>query len=256
MKVDTTAITFICFGTFASMPNNYFQFKQFTIQQENCTMKVCTDVCLFGAYAANEIKDKPISRILDIGTGTGLLALMIAQKNHAHIDAIEIDTSAYEQARHNISLSTWNAKISVMNACINNFVSADQYDMIISNPPFYEGDLKSDKNNKNAAKHDSTLTLKELLQAVKKHLSATGLFTVLLPYHRLDYFIDEARKINLHLTKKMVVKQRTGSNYFRGILFFSNTASIAYSEEIAVKNQLGLYTEKFTELLKDYYLYL
>ena len=119
------------------MSNNYFQFKQFTIHQDKCAMKVCTDACLFGAFVANEIQDKTINHILDIGAGTGLLSLMLAQKSNAAIDAVEIDKSTYEQAEENISQSSWKEKITVYNSGIADFYSNYKYDLIISNPPFF-----------------------------------------------------------------------------------------------------------------------
>ena len=238
------------------MPNNYFQFNHFTVQQENCAMKVCTDACLFGAYVADEIKDKSLFNILDIGTGTGLLSLMLVQKTTAQMDAVEIDTAAYQQANKNFQQSSWKERLSIFNIDITQFDSNKKYDCIISNPPFFEGDLKSSHSNKNAAKHDTALTLLQLLQVVVKHLQKDGFFAVLLPHHRVNYCIDEAAKLNLYLNKKILAKQTAKHDYFRGMLFFEKQQGAYSSEEIIIKNANGDYTGVFTLLLKDYYLYL
>lgn len=240
------------------MPNNYFQFKQFTVQQENCAMKVCTDACLFGAYVADTILNEnlPIKNCLDIGTGTGLLSLMLAQKTTAQMDTVEIDTAAYQQADKNFQQSSWKERISIFNIDITQFDSNKKYDCIISNPPFFEGDLKSSHRNKNAAKHDTALTLQQLLQAVVMHLQEDGFFAVLLPSQRISYCIDEAAKLNFYLSKKILVKQTAKHVYFRGMLFFEKQQGAYSSEDIIIKNTNGDYTDAFTLLLQDYYLYL
>jgi tRNA1Val (adenine37-N6)-methyltransferase len=238
------------------LPNNYFQFKQFTIHQDKCAMKVCTDACLFGAFVANEIQHKTINHMLDIGAGTGLLSLMLAQKTSAAIDAVEIETGAYEQAGENIAQSQWKEKISIHHSEITNFNPGYQYDCIISNPPFFEDDLPAADKKKNAAKHDATLTLQELLSNTNRLLNAAGFFAVLLPYHRIEYFIQESLKMNFHLTNKLLVNQTPAHNFFRGILIFSRKESNIITAEISIKNAAGNYTGEFINLLKDYYLYL
>lgn len=221
-------------------------------------MKVCTDACLFGAYTASLIAEGKLTanNILDIGTGTGLLSLMLAQKTAATIDAVEIDKAAYYQARENFEESSWKERLNIFHSDILQFNSTKKYDCIISNPPFFEKDLKSDDDKKNTAKHDSTLTLQQLLEVVVKHLQEDGFFAVLLPYHRINYFIDEASKMNLHLTKKVLVKQTPLHACFRGILFFSRHPISSAKEEISIRDKMGDYTGKFISLLQDYYLYL
>lgn len=238
------------------MPNNYFQFKQFTIHQELCAMKVCTDACLFGAWAADSLQNKAINSILDIGAGTGLLSLLLAQRTTAAIDAVEIDTGAFLQATENFLQSPWKERLHITNTDISTFTVEKRYDCIISNPPFFEDDLKSPQQNKNAAKHDTTLTLPVLLQQVKLLLKEDGCFIVLLPYHRVDYFINEALQHNLFCVEKVLVKQTPNHNYFRGMLLFSTNKTEAAIKKITVKDNTGNYTPEFTTLLKDYYLYL
>lgn len=238
------------------MPNSFFQFKQFTIHQERCAMKVTTDACLFGAIVANEIKGINNSSILDIGSGTGLLSLMIAQQNNATIDAIEIDEAAYLQAKENFTASPSIEKLNAVHIDALHFIPNKKYDVIISNPPFFENDLRSDNEKKNAAKHDTTLTLDNLLSIANEHLTTNGIFAVLLPYHRVEGFIEAAITAGLHLTKKILAKQTPTHNYFRGILFFSRNKMEVQQETIIIKDEQNNYTPAFTELLKEYYLHL
>lgn len=220
-------------------------------------MKVCTDACLFGAWVANEFAaNNKVKFCLDIGAGTGLLSLMLAQKTTASIDAVEIDTAAFEQAKENSCQSPWGEKISIVNTDISTFETNKKYECIISNPPFFEGDLKSSSSNKNAAKHDTTLTLQQLLQVVDKTLHQEGYFAILLPYHRAEFFIEAAAKFTLYPTKKVLIKQTPRHNYFRAILLFTRQQKKVNIEEIIIKNEANNYTEVFTGLLKDYYLFL
>ncbi len=237
------------------MANSYFKFKQFTINQDKCAMKVTTDACLFGALVA-ESKLK-ISNCLDIGTGTGLLSLMLAQKNEmAKFDALEIDTAAATQAGENFSASSWVERITIFNEDILTFKPVKKYDCIISNPPFFEDDLKSKDDAKNKAKHSNSLSLIQLLHVAETHLTADGFFAVLLPFHRVSYFIEEAAKISLHLSRQVLVKQTLKHKFFRGILYFKKKEKKLNSRELIIKELDDNYTPGFVEALKDYYLFL
>lgn len=219
-------------------------------------MKVCTDACLFGAYVADQVKTKSSAKILDIGTGTGLLSLMLAQKVPAIIDAIEIDAAASLQAKENFEQSPWKERLNVFNTNVLLFENDKKYDCIISNPPFFEKDLKSNDSSKNSARHDTSLTLEQLLGVAKKMVAADGIFTVLLPYHRVDEFDSMAAKNDFHLTKKILVRQTEKHDFFRGILFLSKQQAMLMEETIVIKNENEKYSVRFAELLKDYYLYL
>ncbi len=219
-------------------------------------MKVCTDACLFGAYMTNELLRAPAKNVLDIGTGTGVLSLMLAQKTAACIDTVEIDQDAFEQAKENIVHSPFKDRIAIINTDVATFDTDKKYDCIISNPPFFEADLKSADVKKNAAKHDSTLTYDVLLHAIQKNLSTAGSFAVLLPYHRSNYFETTAAAFNFYCNKKISVKQTPKHNYFRAILIFSGKKISVQENEICIKNEEGNYSDHFTYLLKDYYLYL
>jgi tRNA1Val (adenine37-N6)-methyltransferase len=238
------------------MANTYFKFKQFTVNQDKCAMKVCTDACLFGAtLPPNPLKGE--FTVLDVGTGTGLLSLMLAQKNAtAIIDAIEIETEAATQAKENVAASPWANQIHVFNEDILKFNQGKKYNYILSNPPFFEDDLQSPDEAKNNAKHNHSLNLLQLLHVIESHLAPTGFFAVLLPYHRVDYFIENANRSGFYLTRKILVKQSPRHHFFRGILFFETKAKETEYAEIIIKDAEHNYTPEFIELLKDYYLFL
>lgn len=239
------------------MPNSFFRFKQFVVHQERCAMKVCTDACLFGSLLPTSCNGEGVKHVLDIGAGTGLLSLMYAQKNpDAIIDAVEIDKAAAIQARENFEASPWNERLNVYHCSIQQLDNSmdHQYDLIISNPPFFENDLKSDDAKRNLALHSSELSLEELLTAVNKHLTEEGCFAVLLPYRRNDYFAQLATGHGYFLREKILVKQTPQHNYFRSILLFSRQPANTVQKEIIVTAKEGAYTPEFTTLLKDYYL--
>jgi len=240
------------------MANSYFQFKQFIIQQEKAALKVSTDSCLFGAWVANEIENGKlkVENVLDIGTGTGLLMLMLAQKCNATIDGIEIDTSSYLQAKENMEASIWKDRLQLFHADVKSFRFQKKYNFIITNPPFYEADLKSDSSVRNVAMHDEGLKLVELLHIVDENLDAEGGFAVLLPFHRSDEFISKALSLNLFLNKRLNVRQTTNHSYFRSLLLFGRKKTESDLNELSIKNELNQYTSSFENLLKDYYLYL
>jgi len=245
-----------------ALANNYFQFKQFTVQQSRCAMKVSTDACIFGAAVAESIADsgfKHISTVenyLDIGTGTGLLSLIVAQKTMAIIDAVELDKAACEQASENFKASPFKERLSIYHTGILDFKSSKKYEVIFSNPPFYEGDLLSPDKQINAAKHDTALTLLQLLMVAASLLKSDGVFAVLLPYHRVNECIEKAIGQGLYLEEKILVRHSIKHAYFRGILFFVKQHIATVTRELVIKNEEGIYTAGFTSLLEDYYLHL
>ena len=243
------------------MPNSYFQFKQFTIHQDRCAMKVTTDACLFGAWVAEEINNEKliINNCLDIGAGTGLLALMVAQKNpEIEIEAIEIDKDAAEQAKNNIASSTWREQINIVQADVKAFSFEKEFDLIISNPPFYENEIRSATDSKNVAHHSENLTVNELLGIIKNNLSKTGSFFLLLPYKRNE----EVRKLfkdhELNISKILFVRQSVKHDYFRIFIKGSLNAEEKETEfdELSICDEKQQYTNEFLLLLKDYYLHL
>ena len=240
--------------------NNYFQFKQFNVQQQHCAMKVSTDACIFGAAVAADFAVIPQQLLscsfLDIGTGTGLLSLMLAQKTTVAIDAVEIDAAAVEQARQNFSASPFHHRLSVFHTDVLQFDPGKKYEGICCNPPFFERDLQSDNEMVNAAKHSTTFTLRQLVQTADKLLTADGKLAVLLPYHRLDQFIAMANEHHFYVQQQILLRHTSAHPFFRGILFLSRTPSTAHTKELIINDGQNVYTEEFSLLLKDYYLHL
>ncbi len=238
------------------MPNNFFSFQKFTIHQEHCAMKVCTDACVLGAFTANLLEQGDVKpkHILDIGTGTGLLALMLAQKSEASIEAIEMNQAAAGQAAANFAKSPWAAKINLVQGSIQQFVASKKYDLIISNPPFFEDDLRSSDADKNDAKHDSSLTLQELVYAIRENLSADGFATVLLPYHRTTYFKNIVGEAGLFVNHMMLLQQSPKHSFFRSIIVLGKQSKQYQEETLLIHDEQRQYSPAFTALLKDYYL--
>lgn len=246
------------------MANSWFRFKQFTIHQDRCAMKVTTDACLFGAWVTEQIlnadKLTPITearKILDIGTGSGLLALMLAQQTAHSIDALEIDQQAFEQARENIQASSWPDSIAMIHADARTFQPELHYDIIISNPPFYEKELKSGDAGKNMAHHGESLALDDLFSKIKQLLAVEGDFYLLMPYKRNEELTGLLDKYEFSLLKKILVRPKTGHAFSRIMLagqHKGNMPSDPLMEEISIKNESGQYSPGFIQLLKNYYL--
>lgn len=219
-------------------------------------MKVCTDACILGAWFAD--KAPGYARVLDIGSGTGLLMLMLAQKHKGEICGIEIDLDAFRQLKDNIAGSPWRQQIKVYPGDVRSFSFPEKFDFIISNPPFYEHDLVASSPSANLARHSKELNLSELLAAIDKNLAHNGSFGVLLPYHRTAWFeIQAATRHGFTLKEKLLVRQTPRHEFFRSILYFSRrTDKFVPTTELTIQDAAGAYTEDFTDLMKDYYLYL
>jgi tRNA1Val (adenine37-N6)-methyltransferase len=237
--------------------NPYFKFKMFTVFHDRCAMKVTTDACLFGAWCAEEIKHSSRKNysLLDIGTGTGLLSLMIAQKNNCIINAIEIDKSAAQQATENIEASPWNERISVHQKNILQH-SGKEYSVIVSNPPFYENELQSTDERKNEAHHGAGLTFNELFSYLEKHLLTNGNFYLLLPYKRIEEAEKIIREKGLFVEKKVIVSTSPNHKPFRVMIKGGKKESTKEEVCLYINNGEKEYSNEFIQLLKDYYLYL
>lgn len=235
------------------MGNSYFRFKQFTVQQAGSAMKVCTDACIQGAFTAAFAKDAP--GILDIGTGTGLLSLMLAQQSPAAIDALELDEAAFRQATANFEASPWQHRLRAIHADVQDYRPEKPYAFIITNPPFYENDLKSPDGRRNAAMHTTTLDYEALLTAILRLLAPGGRFSVLLPYAGFQRFREMAGAAGFTLQELLEVRQTTGHGFFRSVGIFGEGGE-THTRELSVYDAQRRYTPEFTDLLKDYYLYL
>ena len=222
-------------------------------------MKVTTDACLFGAWVAKELADKSnaIQNCLDIGTGSGLLSLMIAQKNSLVIDAIEIDEAAAQQASENAKASKWNDRIRIAQEDVLQWEPKTKYNWIVSNPPFYENQLRSGTKKKDVAHHDQGLTLPSLLSFVKQHLTDDGFFFLLIPAIRLDETNALLKRNELFTGQRILVKQTPKHPPFRVLIKAGIKENSKIIESIVIiKNEKDEYTPDFVALLRDYYLYL
>lgn len=237
------------------MSNSYFRFKQFTVHQERCAMKVCTDACLFGAWAGRKAAQPPLTdgSVLDIGTGTGLLSLMLAQQGNHRIDAVELDEKAAEQAAENFEASPWRIRLQVITGNITKLHLGKKYDCIITNPPFFENDLKSLDNQRNLALHSEALTFTELLAACSHYLAEEGKLAVLLPYHRKTDFVQQAVQTGFFLEEEVDVKQTPKHAYFRAMLWLGRTAVTPLQRSLTIREG-EIYSADFSDLLREYYL--
>lgn len=220
-------------------------------------MKVCTDACLFGAWVVNQLKDKlpAPKRVLDIGTGTGLLSLMLSQDLDIETDAVEIELDAFEQATTNIANSPWHHKIHVIHSDILQFQPPGKYGLVITNPPFFENDLKAQEPANNLARHEVSLQLDGLFSFVAKWLNPGGYFAILLPANRKNKAIETGMQNGLKVCNEVLVKQTTAHSPFRVMLLFQHQDCSAKKSELVIKH-MNQYTTVFRELLEPYYLHL
>ncbi|MBO9681869.1 MAG: methyltransferase [Flavisolibacter sp.] len=222
-------------------------------------MKVTTDSCFLGAWAAEEIKNEElkIKNVLDIGTGTGLLSLMIAQKNDVKIDAVEIDREASQQAKENVEASPWKERIHIFNEDIRSFQPAKKYDCIISNPPFYENELTSETQTKNIAHHSEQLTIAEVLRIIKAHLKEDGIFFLMYPFKRNKEIEQLLTGNELYALDSAILSQSVRHSPFRAVIKGTSRKEISTStESMSIWDEHQQYTKSFVDVLKDYYLYL
>ncbi|MHA6248921.1 tRNA1(Val) (adenine(37)-N6)-methyltransferase [Pontibacter sp. CAU 1760] len=238
------------------MANTYFQFKQFRVEQDKCAMKVCTDSCVFGAY----MPMAGAKRILDIGAGTGLLSLQVAQRTEATIDAVEINPEAQVQATENFAASPWADRLTLHPQSLQQYAAQPQpgYDVIFSNPPFFLASLKSETAAKNTAKHTDDLFFEDILHFTQRHLAPQGHLYLLLPPAEALYFEKAAAKFGLYLTDTVAVYASIGGKCIRHIQTFAKTptkAPVTKQFFIRLEDKVT-YTPEFVELLQPFYLHL
>ena len=230
-----------------------FSFKQFTIQQDRCAMKIGTDGVLLGAWTP--LLNNPYT-ILDIGTGTGVIALMLAQRSHAEqIDAIEIDDAAYEQATENFENSPWNDRLYCYHAGLDEFVDEveEEFDLIVSNPPFYTEDYKSGEESRDTARFSDALPFEELVEAADFFLSDNGIFAVIIPFKEEENFKKLCLERNLHPLKITRVKGTPTSEIKRSLLAFTRIQQVPLEEELIIETARHQYTPEYISLTKEFY---
>ena len=232
-----------------------FNFKQFSVQQDKCAMKIGTDSVILGAWCP--IDNNPFS-VLDIGAGTGVLSLMLAQRSHAEqIDALEIDEDAYEQCVENFEASPWSDRLFCFHAGLDEFIEEpeDEYDIIISNPPFYSEDYKTDNSQRDLARFQDAMPFEELVEAADLLLSENGIFAVIIPYKEEERFIDLCTEVELFPVKVTRVKGSHTTPIVRSLLAFKRfELSILTADELVIEINRHEYTDDYINLTKDFYL--
>ncbi|QOD60285.1 methyltransferase [Polaribacter haliotis] len=237
--------------------NKPFQFKEFTINQDITAMKIGTDGVLLGAWCA---VDKYPDTILDIGSGTGVISLMIAQRSDAMtIDAVEVDENAYEQSVENFEQSDWGDRLYCYNATFQEFAEEiseeeETYDLIITNPPFYNDDFETENESRNKARFTSSLSFEELIIGVAKILSENGTFATIIPFKEEVSFINLAKENNLFLNRVCRVQGNETSEIKRSLLEFSFEQKEIKEENLIIETGRHQYTEQYINLVKDFYL--
>lgn len=234
-----------------------FSFKQFSIKQDQCAMKVGTDGVLLGAWTP--LINNPYT-VLDIGAGTGLIALMIAQRSNAEqIDAIEIDENAYEQCVENFEESKWNDRLFCFHADLNEyteelFEEEEEYDLIVSNPPFYSENYSSGDEKRDQARFQEALPFDQLIESAQALLSENGIFSVIIPFKEEINFIALAESVNLYPVKITRVKGTSMSETKRSLIAFTRIKQDPLIDELIIEIERHIYTEKYINLTQDFYL--
>ena len=238
------------------MANDYFSFKQFTIHQDRCAMKVGTDGVLLGVLAPTIDS----GRILDIGTGTGLVGIMLSQRcPQAMVTGVELDANAAKQAEENATSTGW--KIKIINKSIQDFSSQceEKFDLIVSNPPYFINSLKAPEKNRNTARHTDELSYEELIESAEKLLSEEGKFSVIIPYSEEENFIGIANKRNLIAESSVRIIPKVGKEPKRSVITFCKcknkiNCNINVTELVIEKEERHCYSDEFKKLTADFYL--
>lgn len=243
-----------------------FTFKQFEVRQERCAMKVGTDGVLLGAWARVE----HCHRILDMGTGTGLVALMAAQRSHADIVAIDLDAEAVAQAAENVAASPWAGRIQVLEAdareisnsqsthpeanCLLPNMNSSLFDAILCNPPFFENSLKCPDSARTMARHTDTLTFDELARSASCLLSSEGELSVIIPYDRSQDMTISAACNGLFATRQTVIVPVEGGKPKRILMAFTREGAPHSIETLCIQDAERQYTPEYVSLVGDFYL--
>jgi tRNA1Val (adenine37-N6)-methyltransferase len=237
------------------MSNTWFQFKQFTIQQEHAAMKVGTDGVLLGAWASVPGSE---GRVLDVGTGTGVIALMIAQRTKsAMVDALEIDPVSVRQAKENFRNSPWKERIQCIQSSFQDYCShcRTRYDLIICNPPFFSGSSKAPSREKNLARHDDSLSLEELFKGSVLLMNKPATISLVLPVQKLPQAMDLISGYRMHCSRITRVKPVEMKPAKRVLLEVSTISRELIEDELTIEtDRRHVYSDKFKSLIEEFYL--
>lgn len=232
-----------------------FSFKKFSVNQDRTAMKIGTDGVLLGAWSP--IPENAFS-VLDIGSGTGIIALMLAQRSNAEqIDAVEIDEEAYEQATENFENSPWSDRLFCFHAGLDELIEEpeDEYDLIISNPPFYTENYKTEDIQRDLARFEDAMPFEMLVEAADLLLSENGIFSVIIPFKEEENFLALAKEFELYPMKITRVKGTPTSEIKRSLLAFKRFATNEIEiNELVIETERHVYTAEYIALTKDFYL--
>ena len=233
-------------------PTPDFVFKKFTVIQSKSSHKVGTDGVLVGAWA----DVTGCQSILDVGTGSGLIALMIAQRTASSvlIDAVEIQQPDVIQAKENVLKSPWANRIQIHHASLQSFSPKQQYDLIISNPPFFRNSFKPTNDSRITVRHTESLTFEDLITGAKRLLKPEGRLSIILPVSEAKLFISQAGLSSLYLNRKCEVKSRTHKPVERYLLEFSFQVQVPDEESLVLNDDHNIWSEAYQELTRDFYL--
>jgi tRNA1Val (adenine37-N6)-methyltransferase len=242
-----------------NLPQDYFEFKQFKVCQAGAAMKVSTDACIQAALAAIHLEKIAPKSLLDIGTGTGLLSLMLAQKLQTTlITAIDIEVEAVEQAKHNFRNSPWKDRLQAAQIALQDLSNDETYEAIICNPPFFHKHLGSSEGPRHTARHDDSLSKEDLFQNAKRLLSHNGSLCVLYPQNEWAQALQVATAVGFKLYSKVEIRPNVQKAVNRMVGFFAQQPQPTIKDTLLTIYEYPTkeYTPSFTKLLKDYYLYL
>ena len=226
-----------------------FKFKEFSIIQGKSAMKVGTDGVLLGCWVSCE----KANNILDIGCGTGLITLMLGQRNlDSNVTGIEIDKIAIQEAQENISNSDWQERIKIKHTSLQQFTPQSKFDLIVSNPPFFP--QNKSQQSRDIARHTNRLSFEELIDNAAKLLAEKGILSVIIPKNSEEYFCKIATFYKLYRNRVCYIKGNETSVVKRVMMEFSFIKSIALIEQLAIERSRHNYTDKYIQLCKDFYL--
>jgi tRNA1Val (adenine37-N6)-methyltransferase len=234
------------------MANDYFHFKQFSIFQDQCAMKVGTDGVLLGAWVGIE----NIRKILDIGTGTGLIALMLAQRTDAYIDAIEIDKAAADQAKENVDRSPWTDRVWIHHTSLQEyFPRQSEYDLIISNPPYFSNRSGKFFSSREIARQNYVLNMEELIEGTCRLLNKSGKLALIYPSESFHLLFEKLRDRGMHALRITRVIPTPGYRVKRILAEFVNGNAVTATDDLIIEDSgRHGYSERYRHLTKDFYL--
>ena len=227
-----------------------FQFKKFFVDQPNCPQKFGTDALILGGYTPLS----GVQRTLDVGSGSGILALMIAQRSESAIDAVEISESAFKDLKQNIQCSPWNRRISAYLTSLQKFKPTMMYDLIISNPPYFNNALQNPNTARANARHTSTLLFSDLVSFAKTHLTESGKLSVILPTISVSEFKKELDITSLYIERKLDVKSFSDTEVIRSVLIIGRKKHTLDKDSLVIYREKNVYSNDYIHLLKDFYL--